>query len=69
MEKLKGYILWFDQRDGNGIVKDNEGIQYYIDSSAIESDLYLLKSGKEVEFVLNTEIKHINCGKDVKVIL
>lgn len=32
-----GKILWWDERDGNGIVKDSNGNEWYIDTSVIKS--------------------------------
>ena len=30
-----GHVLWFDKRDGYGVVQDTEGYEYYIDISVI----------------------------------
>lgn len=59
-----GIVLWFDKRDGNGIVKF-EDKEYYIDSSVINGEV---KRGDTVKFEINDNIKDCLCGKNVEVL-
>lgn len=36
MKNIKTKLLWYDQRDGYGIVLDDAGNEYYIDSSVLK---------------------------------
>ena len=61
--RLTGTILWYSQRDSNGIaVSDNR--EYYIDSSVIACD-YTPKRGDRVSFKHNKSITDCLCGRDV----
>lgn len=61
---LKGKVLWFDLRDGNGIIV-SEGLRYYTDISAIDRR-GSLKSGQLVTFQINEDIHDCLCAKNVK---
>lgn len=60
-------VIWFDQKDGNGIITDSNNIEYYIDLSVIIDKQ--IRSGDKVLFMLNEEIKHVRCAKNVILIL
>lgn len=47
--RLQGKVLWFSIRDGNGIIKDEAGNEYYTDISLIK-DRLPLKPGSQVSF-------------------
>lgn len=51
---IQGKVLWFDQRDGNGIIIDAEGNEYYTDSSIAPSNL---TAGERVSFMFLQEGK------------
>jgi cold shock CspA family protein len=68
--RLKGKVLWFDQREGYGIIKATLGskfkrvVEFYVDSSVIESSI---KSGDSVTFEHNEAIRDCVCAYKVKV--
>lgn len=59
-------VLWYNDRDDNGIIKTLEGIEYYIDISVIP-DRQRLKSGQLVKFKVNKKIKDCRCAIITKV--
>lgn len=58
---IKGRCLWFDERDGHGVVEDEQGNEYYSDTSAI-IDRKPLKRGEQIIFVRNEKIKNCACA-------
>lgn len=66
-ELFTGKILWWSDRDGNGIIiPDNTNHEVYIDSSVITDGIP--KDESRVEFKFNTKILHCACGKEVNII-
>jgi hypothetical protein len=59
---MLGKVLWFDIRDGYGIVLDMLGNEYYTDSSVCPVDL---KAGDVVTFT-DWVLTGTNCAKDVE---
>lgn len=76
MKNIEVKLLWYDQRDGNGIVEDSQGNEFYIDSSVLMFDQVELntrldgkgvsKTGLELLIDKNESIKDCNCGKNVR---
>lgn len=54
-------VLWFSERDGNGIIKTLEGDEFYIDISVIPNRKNL-KPRQLVKFKVNTKIKDTKCA-------
>jgi cold shock CspA family protein len=66
---LIGKVLWWDERDGNGIIKDADGKKYYFDTSVLDSKQRTKpSSGKIVKFALNKRIKDSLCACAVSII-
>lgn len=65
--KLTGYVLWFNVRDGYGIIKDDQGIEYYTDIS-VTPNREPLKRDTKVNFELNPKIKDCRCAWKVEVL-
>jgi len=60
---LIGKILWWDERDGNGVIKDSEGKKYYFDTSVMDrKNKSKVSSGKLVKFEINKNIKDTLCA-------
>lgn len=77
MKNIQTTLVWFSDRDGNGIVKDVNGNEYYIDSSVLTFDKKLLQKnnglgpsqyGLFLLVDLNESIKDCRCGKNVRII-
>ena len=64
---IQAKILWYDHRDGYGIAKTAEGVEYYIDDSVLKCEKESLKRKVEVTFEHNLSIKDCRCGKNVKL--
>ena len=47
-----GTVRWFDEKSGDGVIKSDDGISYYVHYSAIESERRWksLNEKKRVEF-------------------
>lgn len=52
--KKTGSVLWYDRRDGNGIIVDTEGHEYYTDSSVLV-DLNYLDPKDQVTFTADVK--------------
>jgi cold shock CspA family protein len=66
--KLTGRVLWYDQRDGFGVLEDAKGNELYFDASVInKAQVASIKHGISVVFKLNAEIKHVACACEVEV--
>lgn len=48
--KIQGLVLWFDRRDGFGIVQDSQQNEYYVDVSVTPGRAALMR-GDLVHFV------------------
>lgn len=67
---LTGKILWFSERDKNGVIIDENKNEYYFDISVVENrQLPEHPDYKQtnVTFELNEQIKHCRCAKTVKL--
>jgi len=60
---ISGTVLWFDVRDGHGVLVDSNGNEYYTDSSVAPNNL---KAGEAVTFKKNEAIKNTLCA--IKVV-
>lgn len=65
--RLFGTILWYSERDGNGIIKDDKGVEFYFDKSVFKGSS-MPEKRLNVTFVLNEAIKDCRCAKDVNII-
>lgn len=63
MTKLTGKVLWFDRRDGYGIIKV-ENTEYY---TSIDCTYSEIKSGDSVEFKPEI-VSNVRCAFAVKQI-
>ena len=59
-----GKILWWSDRDQNGIIV-SDGKEYYFDRSVIR-DSFPIKRGKFVTFWPNNRIRDCLCATDIK---
>lgn len=69
--RIEGLILWYSSRDGNGIVVDPIGNEYYIDDSVINNKEIIREYGKNrqaVSFKVNYGIEDCLCGMDVNIL-
>lgn len=66
--KIVGKILWWDQKDQNGIIVDANGNEFYFDISVVTGRKQnALKPGSVVQFSKNNSITNIHCAKSVIV--
>ena len=64
--QLIGKVLWWDDRDGNGIIKDVSGQKFYFDTSVVSSQyIKKIKSGLTVRFEVNPKITDTLCAHKV----
>lgn len=67
--EILGTVLWWDSRDGNGIIKDDKDNRYYFDTSVLQSLPKTFKPGTKVTFQKNSAIKDCLCACNVYAIL
>lgn len=60
---MNGTVLWWDERDGQGIIKGAEGLKYYFDTSVVKESM---RAGTAVTFTINKAIKCTLCAKNVR---
>ena len=66
--RVIGKILWWNDRDGFGVIEDMAGNEFYFDSSAVS-----LRSGQTVArrqmvlFDINPNIKDCPCARRVQI--
>ena len=65
MIKLTGSILWFNERDGYGIINGDDGLEYYFDSSVWECTVSNPFKNRLVSFKLNTKIQDCRCATNI----
>ncbi|OQW48547.1 MAG: hypothetical protein A4S09_13680 [Proteobacteria bacterium SG_bin7] len=65
--RIVGKILWWDQKDQNGIIVDANGNEFYFDISVIENKRSSPKTGAVVQFQKNDSITKILCAKSVSL--
>jgi len=64
---MNGNVLWWDNKDKNGIIVDAAVNEFYFDISVLKDrDDSNIKSGVGVTFQQNTKIKHVACACVVK---
>jgi cold shock CspA family protein len=63
-KRFWGQILWFDERDGYGIIRDWDGNQLYFDTSSvvIPETITRIKAGRFVSFCVNEAIETPLCA-------
>ncbi len=65
---LTGKVLWFSERDGNGIiVVDGEKTELYFDTSVIKYGEKICYRDA-VSFKISTKIKHCKCAREVELV-
>jgi hypothetical protein len=64
---LQGYIMWYSEKEGRGIILDENGRETYFDSSVIKSKLPDDKKKLRVIFEPNLSIKDVRCAKNVRL--
>jgi cold shock CspA family protein len=62
-----GRVLWFDERDGYGIVVDIHGNENYVDVS-VTPNRASLKRDQLVSFEINPKIADCRCGHRIQLI-
>ncbi|HLD91754.1 MAG TPA: hypothetical protein VI911_12205 [Patescibacteria group bacterium] len=65
--KKKGKVLWYSQKDKNGIIIDPKGNEYYFDISVVLDRVPFLMSGVQVSFNQNKSITNCLCARNVNV--
>lgn len=67
--KIQGRVLWFDQRDGNGVLVDGQGNEFYTDTSALSpgQPRHKLKWNVPVNFEINPAIRDTRCAYRVEI--
>lgn len=63
--KYTGVVIWFDKKDGNGIIRTEDKREWYTDTSVSP----VLERGQTVSFEENKKIKDCRCAMNVKVAL
>lgn len=59
-------VLWFNEADGNGIIEDFEGNEYFVPYN--KSFHKILEPGQVVEFKRNRDIENVYCAEITKVL-
>jgi cold shock CspA family protein len=57
----RAIVLWWSDRDGNGVIVDQNGLEYYVDISATPSRTHLLRNST-VAFKVNESITGCRCA-------
>lgn len=69
MSTIKGRVLWYDYRDGYGVLEDDQGNEYYFDKSVWKCKASNPGSGRCVKFEINLNIKDTRCAMNVRDVL
>ena len=65
--ELLGVVIWWDERDRNGVVKSSDGKKYYFDASVLDpKSRAKVQAGTLVKFERNTKIKDALCARAIK---
>jgi cold shock CspA family protein len=65
---LVGKVLWWDARDGKGVIEDTQGNEYYFDSSVLsEAKHSKIRSGCIIRFELNRAVRGTLCAHRVQL--
>ena len=68
MEELVGIVLWWDDRDRNGVIKCRDGKKYYFDVSVLNTQARRkIGSGQVVRFLRNSAQTEALCAMQVKI--
>lgn len=66
--ELMGRVLWWSERDENGIIVDPQGNEFYFDRSVLKlRPRQSIKRKSVVTFNWNNSIQDCLCAKNVKV--
>lgn len=65
--QLVGKVLWWNDRDGFGVIEDADETEYYFDSSVIGRSSSQIKRNMIVVFERNSSITDRPCAHKVKV--
>lgn len=66
--RLKGKVLWYDNRDGYGQIKTDDGARVYFDASTLTYWAGMpVRHGYEADFLINESIKRPVCAADVRL--
>ena len=66
--QLVGKVLWWNDRDGFGVIEDAAGNEYYFDSSVAQiKPKKNFKRNQVVTFEVNTGVKDCLCARKVKI--
>lgn len=66
--ELIGRVLWWSDKDENGIIIDPNGNEFYFDRSVLSlSQRQVIKDEAVVTFYYNSSIKDCLCACDVKL--
>src|SRR6185369_7814459 len=65
-EMKRGTVLWYDKRDGHGIIVDEAGNELYVDSSVL-IELNYLSAKDKVLFEINQSISDTLCAHKVSL--
>lgn len=67
MEKI-GIVLWWSNKDKNGIIIDPKGNEYYFDESVLKiRPKQKVTSGTIVSFDENPSVIDVACARDVEI--
>jgi hypothetical protein len=67
MQKLiKGNIIWYSEKNQNGIIKDFKNNEYYFDISVWKCPVSSPFRDRLVSFFVNSDIKDCLCAMDVR---
>lgn len=66
---IKGNILWYSERDKNGIIVGDDNREYYFDVSVWKCPVSNPFHNRLVKFELNTSIKDCLCARNVRDLL
>ena len=64
--RMQGRVLWWSERDCNGIIIDSIGNELYFDKSVLSIDESKIKSNMKVIFTLNDKIQDCLCAKNIR---
>lgn len=62
--QINGIVLWWDERDGYGIIVDCSNNEWYFDRSVLVKT-YTPKRNEQVLFEKNYKIKDVKCARNV----
>ena len=64
--KMKGTVKWFSARRGYGFITDEDGIDYFVHFSEIQSECFeTLRGGEQVLFSVSEDDKGRSLAKQV----